>query len=55
MSGDHSKEPPAINSPVSNSPVGPSFGDPAVNVCAAVSGFDIITTSPTLTVAVPGM
>ena len=40
---------------MSNSPLGPSPGDPAVNVCAALSVFENITTSPTSTVTVFGI
>jgi hypothetical protein len=55
VSGVHVYSLPAIARPESNSPVGPSVGVPAVNVCAALSGFENVTTPPTSTVAVPGM
>ena len=55
MSAVYSKEASAAKKPESNTSLGPSFGFPAVNVCAALSVFENITTSPTLTVAVFGI
>ena len=37
---------PAINNPLSKFPSGPSDGLPLVTVCAAVSSFDQVISSP---------